>query len=332
MTGNRRTARPRRWLTAVALIAAWFLLAAAGRRAPAFTGAAPDGQATGQRPTFSSQAEAVRIDALVTENGRPVLGLRPSDFEVRDNGVPQQADLVSFDRVPLTVIFTLDVSESVEGQRLVDLRTAARSVLNGLRGEDEAALVTFNAIVARACDVTADQPRVASALDQVKTGRGTALVDAVYAAMTLGAAETSRVLMIVFSDGVDTSSWLAPGSVIRAARGANVVAHVVAVGRKESHSFQDRTRTEYEDAMKRVLDSGRFLRDVADLTGGTVFDLDSTRDLAGAFARILAEFRQRYLISYVPRNVSRDGWHQLKVSIRGRRGATVKARSGYQAR
>jgi Ca-activated chloride channel family protein len=312
------------------LVAASFVLIGAAGRASRSATTEPRGQASGQRPTFSSQTQAVRIDALVTDGGRPVLGLQPVDFEVRDNGVLQQVDLVSFDRVPLTVILTFDTSESVAGQRLRDLTTAAGSVLEGLHAEDEAALVTFGAAVARTCEATTDHRRVASALDEVKTGRGTALVDAVYAGITLGADETGRVLMIVFSDGLDTSSWLAPDSVIRTARRSDVVAYVATVGGRALPAFEPRARADYEGAMKRVLDSRVFLKDLTDATGGAVFDLAATRDLGGAFTRILAEFRQRYLLSYVPRNVSHDGWHKVEVSIKGRRGVTVKARSGYQ--
>ena len=58
--------------------------------------------------------------------------------------------------------------------------------------------------------------------------------------------------------------------------------------------------------------------------------MDSTRDLSAAFVRLLDEFRQRYLLSYSPRGVSSEGWHQLKVTVKGRR-ATVKARAGYAA-
>src|SRR5215510_1278909 len=57
-----------------------------------------------QTSTFSTKIEAVRVDVLVTDRGQPVRGLGPDDFEIQDNGVPQQVDLVSFDQIPLNVI------------------------------------------------------------------------------------------------------------------------------------------------------------------------------------------------------------------------------------
>ncbi len=71
-----------------------------------------------------------------------------------------------------------------------------------------------------------------------------------------------------------------------------------------------------------------FLRDVAQATGGSLVNLDSTENLDQTFVSLLEEFRQRYLVTYSPRGVSRGGWHRLDVRIKGRR-AAVKARPGY---
>ena len=86
-----------------------------------------------QDVTFSSRIEAVRVDVLVTDNGQPVRGLGPADFEIRDNGVVQQIDLVSFDQVPLNAVLALDMSDSVAGERLDRLRAAGNAVLAGLK-------------------------------------------------------------------------------------------------------------------------------------------------------------------------------------------------------
>ena len=61
-----------------------------------------------------------------------------------------------------------------------------------------------------------------------------------------------------------------------------------------------------------------------------MFAVESTNDLSATFARILEEFRMRYLISYSPEGVAPGGWHELDVRVRTR-GAAVKARPGYFA-
>src|SRR4051794_19262172 len=78
-----------------------------------------------QNATFSAKVESVRVDVLVTDKGQPVHGLSAADFEILDEGVPQHVDLVSFDEIPLNVIFALDMSSSVAGERLDHLRAAS---------------------------------------------------------------------------------------------------------------------------------------------------------------------------------------------------------------
>jgi VWFA-related protein len=71
-----------------------------------------------------------------------------------------------------------------------------------------------------------------------------------------------------------------------------------------------------------------FLRDIADDTGGRWYEVGSTKDIRATFLQILAEFRERYVLSYTPRGVDTKGWHRLEVRVNGRR-ATVRARPGY---
>jgi VWFA-related protein len=73
----------------------------------------------------------------------------------------------------------------------------------------------------------------------------------------------------------------------------------------------------------------KFLRGLASLTGGRLFEVDQTANLSAIFLEVLQEFRQRYLVSYTPRGVAKDGWHRLEVRVK--RKASVKARSGYLA-
>ncbi|HLG60076.1 MAG TPA: VWA domain-containing protein [Vicinamibacterales bacterium] len=262
-----------------------------------------------QGPTFSSKLEAVRVDVLVTDRGQVLPGLRREDFEVRDNGVLQTVDLVSFQQIPLNVILAFDVSASVSGERLGHLQDAGRTLLEHLTKDDRSALLTFSHAVALRQGLTGDIARVREALREVQPIGDTALVDGSYSAMMLDASDGGRSLLLVFSDGLDTASWLTPERVLDAARRSDIVVYGVAT---------------------RGLEDSKFLEDLGDLTGGAVVKIESTKNLSATFLRILEEFRQRYLISYSPAGVSKDGWHRLDVRIKGRR-ATVKSRAGYQA-
>jgi VWFA-related protein len=262
-----------------------------------------------QSPAFSSKIEAVRVDVLVTDNGQPVRGLRPGDFEVTDNGVPQVVDLVSFDEVPLNVILALDMSDSVAGERLEQLRGAGGGVLAALKKGDQAALVSFSHAVQLGAGLTSDVALVQAALNEAQSSGQTALVDGAYAGIMVGESDAGRALLIVFSDGVDTSSWLRASAVLDAAKRADVVVYGVSV--------VSRLKPE-------------FLRDLTSLTGGRLFEIDKTANLASTFLGILDEFRHRYLVSYTPKGVAKDGWHKLDVHVRNRR-AAIKARPGYLA-
>src|SRR5262249_31491451 len=130
-----------------------------------------------QTSTFSTKIEAVRVDVLVTDRGQPVRGLGPDDFEIQDNGVLQQVDLVSFEQIPLNVILALDMSESVAGERLEHLRGAGQALLNGLKKGDQAALVTFRDAVTLDAGLSGDSLKIRAALDRAEPRGETALVD-----------------------------------------------------------------------------------------------------------------------------------------------------------
>jgi len=154
-------------------------------------------------------------------------------------------------------------------------------------------------------DVASVQAALAAA---VSTGQ-TALLDGTYAGIMVGESDAGRALLIVFSDGVDTSSWLRADAVLDAAKRADVVVYGVSV--------VSRLKPE-------------FLREVTSFTGGRLFEIEKRANLSATFLGILDEFRHRYLVSYTPKGVAKDGWHKLEVRVKNRR-ATIKARPGYLA-
>jgi len=161
-----------------------------------------------QAPSFSSRIEAVRVDVLVTENGRLVPGLRPSDFDLLDNGVPQKVDLASFEEIPLNVVLALDMSASLDPVQQEHLRAAGKTLLSGLEKPDQAALVTFSHILSQGAPLTTDLARVRVALDEAVTAGQTSLIDACFMGMMIGESDVGRSLLIVFSDGDRKSTRL----------------------------------------------------------------------------------------------------------------------------
>ena len=77
--------------------------------------------------------------------------------------------------------------------------------------------------------MTHEIPRVRAAIDEVEPFGDTALTDGVHAAMVLESLEVGRSLLIVFSDGIDTSSWLSPEKVLETAKRSDIVVYAVSV-------------------------------------------------------------------------------------------------------
>jgi VWFA-related protein len=263
--------------------------------------------AVAQGPTFSARTELVRVDVLVTTDGQPVTGLEPGDFEVLDNGVPQAAELVAFENAPLNVALALDMSRSVRGLKLIQLRAAARMVIGSLTDRDRAALLSFASTVFSRVPLTADAARLIGGLNEPPDTGDTALVDASYAAILLSEADSGRPLVVIFSDGIDTASFLRADSVLETARRSDAVVYAVSTGSAQPGSFLDQ---------------------LCARTGGRLIDATSIEDFRQTFLGLLNEFRHRYLLSYTPTGVDQLGWHDLEVRVKNRR-VTVRARPGY---
>lgn len=260
-----------------------------------------------QPATFTSAVEGVRVDALVTENGRPIAGLGAGDFDVRDNGVLQTIDLVRLSDVPISVVLACDVSGSVSGPRLAELQRAGQSLVGALQPADQVALITFSTAVIQRAGLTSDRETVRRGLAEAKAGGDTALVDAALGAMLLGDSDASRTLVVIFSDGVDTASFSSAERVLSTARTVNGTVYAVSTSR----------------------DTPPFLRELTEATGGRVLEIERGVAPEGAFLEILDEFRRRYVITYTPAGVSRGGWHTVTVRVAGQRRARVQARPGY---
>jgi VWFA-related protein len=258
---------------------------------------------------FRAEVGLVRIEVLVTRKGVPVHGLATADFEVRDDGRMQELEPVLEEESPVDAVLVLDLSGSVRGAKLDALKDAARAFLDGLHEGEQAALVAFREEVLLLEPFTADRARVQRALVEVQPRGSTALCDAVYAALRLREPGPRRSAVVVFSDGIDNMSWLAPSEVVEAASRSEAIVYGVAMRAKGDPKE-------------------RFLGDVVLATGGKLFEAVSERDLRGRFLDVLSDIRARYVLSYTPGGVDAAGWHALDVRLKRVKG-DVLARPGY---
>lgn len=270
---------------------------------------------------FSSQVAAVYVDAFVTRGGRPLADLRARDFELRDNGVPQQLELLRAESRPLSAVLVFDTSSSMSGDRLAALRAAGEAFLSGLRPADAASLVAFSEDVVWLAAPTPDKDVVRRALSALRAEGATAVFDALYAGILLSAGEL-RPLVVLFTDGEDNSSWLGAGDLRLVAERSNALVHVVGWRPPLPPAARRRPPRQTESAQERVL------REIAEAAGGRYWNADSPGRLRQAFAGIADAMGHRYVLRYEPAGVARAGWHRIEARMRGVKG-DVHVRRGY---
>ena len=274
---------------------------------------------------FRSRADLVTVDVLVTSGRRVLSGLSAGDFELLDNGVPQSIQQLYVEQLPLNVIMVLDTSASVAGERLEFLKKGALAVVDKLRPQDRAAIVAFSEQLGLQAPLNGDRSALRDAIAALRVGGSTALFDAAYAGLALRGAAATRTLILLFSDGVDTSSILGPDRVLHVASRSD--ATVYAVGIRDA-APAPLAGSAFAARLPAAATDDRFLGRIARDTGGRLIYAEENRELASTFGRVIEEFNSRYVLGYVPAGVPAKGWHQISVRLKKRQG-TVLARRGY---
>jgi len=235
-----------------------------------------------QQPTFRAGVDVVRVDVSVMNGLSPVAGLKAQNFVVTDNGVPQTLDSVSLDTVPLNLLMVLDTSGSLAGERLSNLIEAMNGLVKSLRAEDTAALVTFSEPIRLAVKATKDRAPLIAALTGLTADGSTSVNDAIFLALQLRPVDAgeSRPVLLLFSDGRDTSSWLRSEHVIEATRRSGMLVHVVELVAEEWMGMRGAE-----------IRPSTFLGTLADTGGGRRWFAKSSRDLRELFGKALNELR-----------------------------------------
>jgi VWFA-related protein len=314
-------------------------------------GLAPVRRDPQQAAPFRSTTEVVLVDVLVTRGNTPVPDLRAEDFEVRDSGQRQKVALVSLESTPVDLLMALDVSASLTGPQLEQLKGAARAAVAALRPIDRGQLLTFSNDVTRGTDFTSDRIELNRAIDALHASGWTSLFDATFAAMNVPDTPGRRPLLLVFTDGADTSSWLTAAEVLSIAEQTRLTVYGVSSTAADPSAATvatsgGGTRTVQRVDINRELDRiaparlrerllsdphgfrSLFLRVIVNDTGGELLQTAAGTDLRTMFLDVIDRFSRRYLLSYTPTGVQRAGWHPLDVRLKDG-SLKVTARRGY---
>ena len=295
---------------------------------------------TAQAPqVFRSGASGVVVDVSVRDkNRRAITGLTVQDFEVLDNGVPQQVVELTYAKRPIDVTVALDVSHSVTGVMLERLRRGVTDLMGDLGKEDRLKLMLFNLRITRTVDFTTDVRLVSNAIKSATPGGGTSLLDTVAVAATSATSSDRRHLIVVFTDGADSSSVTSPAALASTAQRSRATLAFVLPGAAApslaipaiigpgSGEAAQMMRGQSFIVAARPLDS--VFHTLARDTGGQVVPAAPNADLSSTFRQVLDAFRTSYVLLYNAKGVEPGGYHTLDVKVK-REGAVVTARRGY---
>jgi VWFA-related protein len=259
----------------------------------------------------AADVDAVLIPVSVRRDGRFVKGLRQTDFQVREDGQPQEITFFASEGLSLELMVTMDVSGSMEDD-MAEMREAVKAFLQALRPEDKVTVAGFNTsyFVVSTRESSMDLRR--RAIDRLAAWGGTALYDALVRSADLLQRRPGRKAIVVFTDGDDQSSRTSPQSAERRMEASDAILYVIGQG-SAANSAELRQRLER----------------LARVSGGRAFFTSDVGELRRVFEEIVDDLANQYAIGYTPARPPDNAWRQIDVDVRG--DYTVRARQGYRA-
>jgi Ca-activated chloride channel family protein len=279
-----------------------------------------------QRPSFRTGVDLVLLNVSVTgPGGRHVGDLTADDFVVFEDGRPQNVSFFSRSDTPLAVSMLIDTSSSME-ERLPLAQRAAIDFVAKLRPGDTAEIVDFDNRIEVLQPFTSDRHLLEEAILKTRAGGSTALYNAVYIALKqLQKArpqrgdEVRRDVIVVLSDGEDTSSLVSFEELLDAVKRSQTAIYTIGLALEPLSS-------------KATTLTGEFvLRRLAQETGGQLFTAKQPSELANVYSQIADELATQYVLGYLSTNARKNGdWRSTAVSVR-RPNFQARTRPGYYA-
>ena len=283
---------------------------------------------------------------VTTKGGRPVPDIKQSEFKIFEDGVEQEVAFFGTNDAPFTVALLLDMSYSAIF-KLPEIQAAAKQFVAQLKPNDKVMVVSFDEKVRILCDVTDNRKALRYAIEGARIGSGTSVYDAVDTVINNKFQKLpGRKAIVLLSDGVDTTSKLSSlKGILGDVNETDLLIYPI-----QYDTFDDVQNNRRKDAEIRYDDDDRpyvvdtprgkgerdedyadareFLLEMAERTGGRVQRVNTSTNLATAFARIADELRKTYSLGYYPTSERKPGGKYLRVRVY-RPDLAVRARETY---
>jgi len=268
-----------------------------------------------RRLPFSQVEQVNRVLLWVTatdEEGNLVTDLTKDDFTVLEDDEPQQVVDFHMDTRPIKMAILIDTSSSMV-DKIEEVHDAAGAFVESLREIDEALIIDFDENVYLIQDLTSDVDDLKKSIESTEPLGATALYDALHAAYRKIGTFDGRKVIVVLSDGEDTSSQFGFERILEEAKTNSTMIYAIGLGIEGARPRRD------------------VLKDFSGNTGGEFFYIKKKGTLQDAYARIAEELGKQFFLTYATTNEAWDGrWIKLKVESK-REGVKIRARRGYFA-
>src|SRR5262245_11451444 len=183
----------------------------------------------GQELVDSTEVSSVILEPMVFNPlGRPVNGLTVQDFSVLENDVPQAIDMAVLDTVPATYTLLIDSSGSM-ARRIDFVRDAAGRLPSYLRANDSVIVIPFNRTLGTVTGPTQDRETIASAIQALNTGGGTAILESLTTVTKQLSVGDGRNIVVLITDGYDEDSDIPFNRAIEDIKSAKSTVYVIGI-------------------------------------------------------------------------------------------------------
>jgi VWFA-related protein len=303
------------------------------------------------KPTFKSKVDLVVLSFTVTDSkGKYINNLKPGDFRITEDNIKQKlSTFAEGDRPAMQVmddgslkpmvrqedasakpslegpadafvgtnVFVLFDTSNFMYKGFVYAEDAIADFVRGLDKADSVAVYTFSRNLSRAATLTRDRGEAILGLRKAVAGDDTALYNALLLALRDAAKVPGRKVVIVFSNGPDNASMVAPDDVRVVAENEGIPLYVISTN----------------DVNKDSISSGVFRR-ITSRTGGKAYWAKTWQKQVEAFESIREDLGNSYTVTYYPAPNPNEGFRKINVEIvtDTAKKYRVRSRPGYRPR